>query len=96
MSSVYSRDSPEIEALFSETLAILEIADRLNDSIKPTLMGKRFYTDAQLAEKLNISRRTLQDYRDSGMIAYYRFDGKILYADDDVAEMLKSHYRPKF
>ena len=87
MSSVYSRDSPEIEALFSDTLAILEIADRLNDSIKPTLMGKRFYTDAQLAEKLNISRRTLQDYRDSGMI---------LFRDDDVAEMLKSHYRPKF
>lgn len=96
MSSVYSRNSPEIEAFFSDTLAILEIAEKLNDNIKPTLAGKLFYTDAQLAEKLNISRRTLQDYRDNGIIAYYRFDGKVLYADDDVAEMLKSHYRPKF
>lgn len=96
MSSVYTRTSPEIENFFSDTLAILEIAERLNDDIKPTLMGKRFYTDAQLAEKLNISRRTLQDYRDSGLIAFYRFDGKILYADDDVEEMLKSHYRPKY
>ncbi|WP_290433133.1 helix-turn-helix domain-containing protein [Muribaculum intestinale] len=53
-------------------------------------------TDAQLSEKLNISRRTLQEYRDNRQIAYYRLDGKILYADDDVEEFLKSTYRPKY
>lgn len=86
----------EIRNFYADSLAILEIIERLNEGIRPTLLGKRFYTDAQLAEKLNISRRTLQEYRDNGLIAYYRLDGKILYADDDVETFLKSTYRPKY
>lgn len=86
----------EIRNFYADSLAILEIVERLNDGIRPTLLGKRFYTDAQLAEKLNISRRTLQEYRDNGLIAFYRLDGKILYADDDVETFLKSTYRPKY
>lgn len=86
----------EIRNFYADSLAILEIVERLNDGIRPTLLGKRFYTDAQLAERLNISRRTLQEYRDNGLIAFYRLDGKILYADDDVETFLKSTYRPKY
>ena len=33
---------------------------------------------------------------DNRQIAYYRLDGKILYADDDVEEFLQSTYRPKY
>ena len=86
----------EIINFYADSLAILEIVERLNEGIRPTLLGKRFYTDAQLAERLNISRRTLQEYRDNGLIAFYRLDGKILYADDDVETFLKSTYRPKY
>lgn len=86
----------EIQNFYADSLAILEIVERLNEGIRPTLLGKRFYTDAQLAERLNISRRTLQEYRDNGLIAFYRLDGKILYADDDVETFLKSTYRPKY
>ncbi len=86
----------EIRNFYADSLAILEIVERLNEGIRPTLLGKRFYTDAQLAERLNISRRTLQEYRDNGLIAFYRLDGKILYADDDVETFLKSTYRPKY
>lgn len=96
MSKTYNQDSPEIKDFYINSFAILEIAERLNDEFKPTLMGRKFYTDAQLAEHLNISRRTLQEYRDNGMIAYYRLDGKILYSDNDVDEFLKSSYRPKY
>lgn len=96
MSKTYNQDSPEIKDFYINSLAILEIAEYMNDEFKPTLMGRKFYTDAQLAEHLNISRRTLQEYRDNGMIAYYRLDGKILYSDNDVDEFLKSSYRPKY
>ena len=54
---------------------------------KPFLMGKRFITDAQLSERLGISRRTLQDFRDRGIIPFYRLDGKILYEEKDIAEV---------
>jgi len=96
MTKIYTCDSSKIKELYSDILAILKTAEQINKSISPTLVGQRFYTDAQLAEQLNISRRTLQDYRDNGLIAYYRLDGKILYADKDVDEFLRSSYRPKY
>ncbi len=96
MGNAYTRNTPEIEDFYKDSFTILDIAEKLNNELKPTLLGKRFYTDAQLAEKLNISRRTLQDYRDNGLIAFYRLDGKILYSDEDVDDFLKSNYRPKF
>lgn len=84
----------DIENFYADSLTILELVERLSEEIQPLFLGKRFYTDAQLADKLNISRRTLQEYRDNGLIAYYRLDGKILYADDDVETFLKSTYTP--
>ena len=53
-------------------------------------------TDAMLATLLGVSRRTTQDYRDKGYISYYRIDGKILYAEEDIEVFLQSNYRPKF
>ncbi|WP_290159168.1 helix-turn-helix domain-containing protein [uncultured Duncaniella sp.] len=53
-------------------------------------------TDSQLSARINISRRTLQQYRDNGRIAFYRLDGKILYDEDDVRAFLALSYRPKF
>ena len=32
----------------------------------PAMAGENFYTDRELAEKLKVSRRSLQQYRDSG------------------------------
>lgn len=93
---VYTGSNAEITAFYADSIAILDIAEKLNNELKPTLMGKKFYTDAQLAEYLHISRRTLQEYRDNGQIAFYRLDGKILYADDDVEVFLKSSYHPKY
>ena len=68
----------------------------LRECHHPLLGGKRFMTDAQLADKLGVSRRTTQDYRDKGYFPYYRIDGKILYAEDDIEQFLQSNYRPKF
>lgn len=96
MTKIYTRNSSEIKEFYSDSLVILKTAEQINKGIRPTLVGQRFYTDAQLSEQLNISRRTLQEYRDNGLIAYYRLDGKILYADKDVDEFLKSSYRPKY
>ena len=59
-------------ARFGDTL------DRLLDGIenfvansRPTLGGERFLTDREVSARLKVSRRTLQDYRNNGMIAYY-------------------------
>lgn len=72
------------------------MSEQLVKEYKPMLMNRCFVTDAQLSDKLNISRRTLQDYRDKGRLPFYRLDGKILYDEDDVDKFLSDTYRPRF
>ena len=43
-----------------------------------------------------VSRRTLQDYRNNGIIAYYQLGGKILYKESDIERMLAANYREAF
>ena len=76
-------------AEFGDTL------DRLLDGIenfvansRPTLGGERFLTDREVSARLKVSLRTLQDYRNNGIIAYYQLGGKILYKESDIERML--------
>lgn len=64
-------------AQFGDTL------DRLLDGIenfvansRPTLGGERFLTDREVSERLKVSRRTLQDYRNNGVVSYYQLGAK--------------------
>ena len=74
----------------------IEMLEEIALEYKPFLMSKRFMTDAQLSERLGVSRRTLQDFRDRGIIPFYRLDGKILYEETDIEEYLSSIYIPKY
>jgi predicted site-specific integrase-resolvase len=70
--------------------------ERLFTSRKPTLNGESFYTDEELSEKLKISRRSLQDYRNEGRIPYIKLGGKILYCSSDIEKLLENGYRDRF
>lgn len=84
-------------ARFGDTL------DRLLDGIenfvansRPTLGGERFLTDREVSARLKVSRRTLQDYRNEGRIAYIQLGGKILYRESDIERMLNDGYRSAY
>ncbi len=96
MGKIIDSSDANIKGFFDDTLVMLEITEWLKDEIKPSICNKRFMTDTQLAQRLGITKRALQDYRDRGIISYYRLDGKILYSEDDVDDFLKSSYRPKY
>ena len=96
MGKIISQSDESVKSFYDMTLAMLEIAEHLKEECKPALCGKRFLTDTKLAQKLDITKRALQDYRDRGLISYYRLDGKILYSEDDVDDFLMASYRPKF
>lgn len=59
---------------------------------RPLFNGERYLTDHQLSEKLNISRRTLQTYRDKGLLPYILLSGKVLYKESDVENLLEKNY----
>jgi len=76
----------KISSLFKETLA----------RRKPQLNGERFLTNNDLRKILHISERTLQEYRDTGMLPYIKITGKILYKESDVLKVLEENYYHAF
>ena len=79
--------------------AVLSALERVNRRIKevaqthkPLFGGEHFLTSKEVCEQLYISPRTLQDYRDKGIIPYMQFAGKILYKESDL-ERLTSKQR---
>ena len=51
---------------------------------RPLLDGERYLTDREVAQILKVSRRTLQEYRNDGMLPYILLGGKVLVAVDNL------------
>ena len=60
---------------------------------KPLFGGEHFLTGKEVCERLYISPRTLQDYRDRKIIPYTQFAGKILYKASDLENLLEDSYK---
>ena len=82
-----------------KVVAFLKTLDRLSDKVeqvivncRPALNGERFLTDREVSERLKISRRALQDYRNQGKIPYLYLGGKILYKESDLERVLEKAY----
>ena len=83
-----------------EMLVVLSALDKVNRRIKevaqthkPLFGGEHFLTSKEVCERLYISPRTLQDYRDKGIIPYTQFAGKLLYKASDLERLLDEHYQ---
>ena len=85
-----------VRGLFSELDRITKDAATVADENQPLLGGEHYLTDRELSERLKISRRTLQDYRNNGILPYRQLGGKILYRESDIERVLQSCYRGKF
>ena len=76
--------------------AISEVSRRIKEVAqiyKPLFGGEHFLTSKEVCERLYISPRTLQDYRDKGIIPYTQFAGNILYKASDLERMLEDNYK---
>ena len=87
--SLIDQQDPRVADLFRriekviKTLATIEIPNRR------TFYGQRYITDRELSERLKVSRRTLQEYRSSGLIPYYLVCGKALYQESEIQQFLE-------
>lgn len=61
----------------------------------PTLNGERLLTGEKLRIVLDVSKRTLQEYRDTRQITYLPLFGKILYPETDLMKLLEENYVPR-
>ena len=65
-----------VRGLFSELDRISKDAATMADENQPLLGGEHYLTDRELSQRLKISRRTLQDYRNNGILPYRQLGGK--------------------
>ncbi|MFN3020564.1 helix-turn-helix domain-containing protein [Chryseobacterium sp. TY3] len=47
----------------------------------------------QVCEMLHISKRTLQQYRDDGLISFIKLERKILFREIDIIKVLEDNYQ---
>ena len=73
---------------------VLALYKNVTGNYRPLLDDERYLTDREVAEILKVSRRTLQEYRNDGVLPYILFGGKVLYRESDLERVLESCYHP--
>ena len=87
-----TKQNEEIKAFCEALEQMLSGLETACENSRPSLNWERYLTDKEVSAKLKISRRTLQDYRNQGEIAYIQLSGKILYRESDIEKMLDENY----
>jgi len=83
------------EVVLSFFTGMDEMLDSIREALKNRtlhLNGEKFLINKEVCRILNISARTLQEWKTSGMIPYIQLKGKILYRQSDIDKMLENNH----
>ena len=72
------------------------LARKVVQSTQPSVYGDELLTDKEVSQLLKVSRRTLQDYRNNGILPYTQVGGKVLYRSSDIERTLMEGYREAY
>jgi len=86
-------ETDEMQLVISALRGVGKRMVEVADTHKPLFAGELFLTGKEVCERLYISSRTLQDYRDKRIIPYTQFAGKILYKASDLEKILEENYK---
>ena len=93
MAKDLNMESDEMQLVVSALRGVKKRIVEVAETHKPIFSGELFLTGKEVCERLYISPRTLQDYRDRKVIPYTQIAGKILYRLSDLQRILKENYR---
>lgn len=93
---IIGKNNEEVKRFFLEVEKIADTVQQSSNSNRPLLNGEQYLTNRDVSERLHISLRTLQDYRDKGKLSFIKLDGKILYKASDINQLLEENYYPAF
>ena len=88
-----SMETGEMQVVLEALRRVRERIREVSETHRPLFGGEHFLTGKEVCERLYISPRTLQDYRDRKIIPYPQFAGKILYKASDLERILEENYR---
>lgn len=84
-----TKDSETTLVLFSSLDKVLENVEYVVMNYRPVLNGEHYLTGDEVCRRLCISKRTLQDYRDMGLLGYVQLPGKIIYRESEILDLLE-------
>ena len=90
---IVNRETPEMKELISGIREMTKRLKEIAETHRPLFGGEIYLTGRELSKRLFISPRTLQDYRDKGVIPYTQIAGKILYQLSDINQLLQENYK---
>ena len=86
-------EADDMQVVLSALKGVSKRIKEVAQTHKPLFAGELFLTGKEVCERLYISPRTLQDYRDRKIIPYTLFAGKILYKASDLEKILMMNYK---
>ena len=89
-----NKETPEMKQLISGIKGLTNRVRSIAQTHRPLFEGEIYLTGREVCERLFLSPRTLQDYRDKGIIPYSQIAGKILYRLSDINRILNENYHP--
>ena len=91
---IVTQKDPQVQ-MFSQLMeGTLKKLERYCSTARPMLGGEVYLTGEEVCSQLRLSTRTLQEYRNLGILPFYKIGGKILYRQSDIQAMLERHYYP--
>lgn len=83
----------ESEAFQNLVAQISEIKEKLNNQQEATPLSENWLDNQDVCQLLHISKRTLQHYRDNGLLPFSQIGAKIYYKASDIEDFLQQHYQ---
>lgn len=87
-----NKETPEMKQLISGIKGLTNRVRSIAQTHRPLFEGEIYLTGREVCERLFLSPRTLQDYRDKSIIPYTQIAGKILYRMSDLQRILAENY----
>lgn len=83
-----NRKSKEIDLFFTALDELSAIIQQAMKNRTPHLNGEKFLSNRDICQQLHISSRTLQNWRDTGVIPFIQIRGKILYKQSEILRLI--------
>ena len=87
-----NKETPEMKQLISGIKGLTNRVRSIAQTHRPLFEGEIYLTGREVCDRLFLSPRTLQNYRDKGIIPYTQIAGKILYRLSDINRILSENH----
>ena len=93
---IREKDHEWVKSVHSNFDRLLASLEKLLSKQQPAVFNDELLTGKEVAHLLKVSRRTLQDYRNNGILPYTQVGGKILYRNSDIERTLMKGYKEAY